>query len=89
MTAPQALPALLAHQARQVQEYLVQRVPLVQGPVVQRVQRVLVLRVPLEPQAQELAEPRGPLVPLVQELRELLGPPGLVLMEQQVPQVLA
>ena len=69
LTAPQALPALLA---RQAQEYLVQR--------------VLVLRVPLEPQVQELAEP---LVPLVQELRELLGPPGLVLMEQQVPQVLA
>ena len=37
-------------------------------------------------------EPLGrlePLVPLVQELRELLEPPGLVLMEQQVPQVLA
>ena len=58
---PQALPALLA---QQVQEYLVQRVPLVQ----------------------ELAEP---LVRPGQELRELLAPLGLVLMEQQVPQVLA
>ena len=53
LTAPQALPAPLA---QQVQEYLVQRVPLVQGPVVQRVQRVLVLRELLGPQGLVLME---------------------------------
>ena len=48
LTAPQALPAPLAQQARQVQEYLVQRVQQEQEPVAQREQRVLVLRVPPE-----------------------------------------
>ena len=77
MTAPQALPALLAHQARQVQEYLVQRVPLVQGPVVQRVQRVqrvLVLRVLL-----------AQLVPLAQEYLARQERRGLAQAARQEP----
>ena len=80
---PQALPALLA---QQVQEYLVQRVQRVQGPMVLRELQVRVLLAPLGPQALELA---GPLVRPGQELRELLAPLGLVLMEPQAPQVRA